>query len=116
MSAKVVPLNDLSGSQDETKTVRIRKMIDEVAKALLSNSAAVVASQFPNYQTEFPRLFAMLLVPNFDKAVLERMISQMEKIEAGKQTQHQASVEVGSVLVDTYVKGKVPAGAKKNQN
>ena len=91
----------------ESRSARVRLMVEEVTTALLSSSAAVVASQFPNYQTEFPRLFAMLLVPNFDRTILERLIQQMEQVEKGKTTQHQASVSVGTVLVDTYVKGKV---------
>jgi hypothetical protein len=101
---------DVSGANtnaNELKSVRIKRMIEEVTTALLSNSAAVVASQFPSYQTEFPRLFATLLTPDYDRKILDHIVQQFEKMEAGGQSQHQASVAVGSVLVDTYVKGKI---------
>jgi len=90
-----------------SKADRVKSMVKEVKEALLSKSPAVVAGLFPSYQTEFPLLFAMILKPDYDQAILQKLIEQFEKVESGKQTQHQASVEVGSVLVDTFVKGKV---------
>ena len=95
-----------------SKADRIKQMIKEVNTALLSSTPAVVSSQFPNYQTEFPLLFAMILKPDHDRVILQKLVEQFEKMESGQQTQHQASVEVGTVLVDTFVKGKVPAPTK----
>lgn len=92
---------------DKTKAERVKIMIEEVSKALLSSPPSVVSERFPNYRTEFPQLFAMLLRPDCDYQILQHMVQQLEKVEAGKQTQHQASVSVGTVLVDTFVKGKV---------
>jgi len=97
---------DLSGAS-VPKSMRIKQMISEVKTALSNSSAAIVSSQFPNYQTEFPQLFAMILKPDYDQRILDHMVAQIEKMEAGRQNQHQASVAVGTVLVDTYVKGKV---------
>ena len=90
-----------------SKADRVKSMVKEVKEALLSKSPAVVAGLFPSYQTEFPLLFAMILKPDYDQVILQKLIEQFEKMESGKQTQHQASVEVGTVLVDTFVKGKV---------
>ena len=90
-----------------TRSERVKLMVKEVTEALLSKSPAVVAGLFPNYQTEFPLLFAMILKPDYDQVILQKLIEQFEKMESGAQTQHQSSVEVGTVLVNTFVKGKV---------
>jgi len=90
-----------------TRSERVKLMVKEVTEALLSKTPAVVAGQFPNYQTEFPLLFAMILKPDFDQAILQKLIEQFEKMESGAQKQNKSSVEVGTVLVNTFVKGKV---------
>ena len=90
-----------------SRSERVKLMVKEVTEALLSKSPAVVAGLFPSYQTEFPLLFAMILKPDYDQAILQKLIEQFEKMESGEQTRHQASVEVGTALVNTFVKGKV---------
>ena len=101
---------DVSGT--EKKSVRARRMITEVKEARMVQSAAVVSSKYADYQQEFPTLFATLLRQDYPPDVLERLLSQLEKIENGKTTQHDASVAVGTVLVDRFVKNQLPA--KKN--
>ena len=100
---------DLSGATLEKKSVRARRMVEEVREALRTSSAAVVASKFTDYQKEFPTLFATLLRPDYPRDVLEMLLSQYEKIETGQTTQHDASVVVGTVLVDRFVKNQLPA-------
>ena len=90
---------DVSGSAPEKKSVVARRMIAEVSEALKTQTAATVMSQFVDYQTEFPTLFATLLRPDYPRGVLEMMLSQLEAVESGKTTQHDASV-----LVNQFVK------------
>jgi hypothetical protein len=40
---------------------------------------------------------------------MEMMLQQMEKVEAGTVSQHNASIAVGTVLVDTIVKPQLNA-------
>ncbi len=98
---------DVSGVAPEKKSVVARRMIAEVSEALKTQSAATVMSQFVDYQTEFPTLFATLLRPDYPRGVLEMMLSQLEAVESGKTTQHDASVAVGSVLVNQFVKPQI---------
>lgn len=101
---------DSSGAAlSEKKSVRARRMVEEVREALSTSSAAVVASKFTEYQKEFPTLFATLLRPEYPRDVLEMLLSQYEKMEAGQTSQHDASVAVGTVLVDRFVKNQLPA-------
>jgi hypothetical protein len=88
----------------EKKSVVARRMIAEVEKALLTESPASVVSRFAEYQLEFPKLFATLLNRDYPRDVLGLMIAQIEKVENGRMSQHDASVAVGSVLVNQFVK------------
>ena len=68
-------------SAPQKKSERMKQMIKEVTEALLSMTPAAVASQFPNYQPEFPSLFAMILKPDYDLKMLLSMIDLFEKRE-----------------------------------
>lgn len=95
---------DVSGASPEPKSVRVRRMVSEVEAALREQTPAQVSSQFADYQTEFPRIFEMLLTRTYPREILNMMIGQLEKMEAGTVSQHNASVHVGGVLVDRFVK------------
>ena len=94
-------------SESERKSVRVRRMIAEVNEAMKTKVAASVAAQFPDYEKEFPSIFKMLVNPNpvlYPPEVFEKLLLQLEKIESGESSQHDASVSVGSLLVDKFVK------------
>jgi len=94
-------------SDEEKKSVKVRRMIAEVQEAMKTNVASSVAAQFPDYEKEFPAIFKILVNPNpslYPPNVLEMMIQQLEKIENGTTSQHDASVAVGGVLVNKFVK------------
>ena len=98
---------DISGSVPavvEKKSVRARRMIQEVEAALKIGNAASVSAQFSEHQLEFPTLFAILLRRDYPRDVLASLLSQLEKVESGQTSQHDASVAVGGVLVDRFVK------------
>lgn len=96
---------DISGSSpQESKSIRVRHMVIEVEEALRTETAAQVSSKFADYQKEFPRIFEMLLTRTYPRDILEMMILQLEKMETGNMSQHNASVHVGGVLVDRFVK------------
>ena len=97
---------DISGAP-EKKSVVARRMITEITEALKTQTPAQVSSGFANYQLEFPTLFAILLRPNYRTDLLEMMISQLEMIENGQMSQHDASVSVGTVLVEQLVKPQI---------
>jgi hypothetical protein len=88
----------------EPRSIRARRMITEVTAALAAETPAQISSRFSDYQKEFPRIFAMLLTRTYPEAVLEMMLRQLESVEDGRTSQHNASVHVGTVLVDQFVK------------
>ncbi len=103
---------DISGS--EPKSVRVKRMIQEVETALRSETPAQVSSRFGEFQKEFPRIFEMVLTRTYPREIMEMMIQQLEKMEAGNVSQHNASVHVGGVLVDRFVKPQLKHAEKKS--
>ena len=116
IAAKVVPC-----------AVQVRRMVADVEDALLTQTPAQVAAQFPEYQKKFPKLFSKIIDPKCPRALLAMMVDQIEKMENDsrkrevgdiqkfyKKTEHSASVAVGTVLVDTIVKPQL-AGVKPDK-
>ena len=94
-------------SQPEKKSVRARRMMAEIKEALKTQVPASVAAKFPDWEAEFPKLFATLLRPDYPDALLEMLIRQLEQVESGQTTQHDASVVVGGALVNQFVKPQI---------
>jgi hypothetical protein len=62
---------------------------------------------FAELKVEFPRLFKMLLDPRHSEAMLTSMLRQLEAVEAGGRSTHEASVAVGTILVNQFVRPKL---------
>lgn len=108
-------ISDISGASSiEPKSIRVKRMIEEVETALRSETPAQVSSCFADFQKEFPRIFEMVLTRTYPREILEMMISQLEKMETGNLSQHNASVHVGGVLVDRFVKPQLKHAPSKS--
>jgi hypothetical protein len=99
---------DVSGP----RSVKVRRMVREVEEALQTQTAAQVTAQFAEFQTEFPKIFEMVLTRTYPRDILEMMLKQLEKMETGSMSQHNASVAVGGVLVDRFVKPQLEGKSK----
>jgi hypothetical protein len=105
--------NELTrAATDERKSIRARRMIVEVEAALTTQTPAQVCSDFADYQKEFPKVFEMLLTRTYNRSFLDMMLHQLERVERGAASQHDASVAVGTVLVDEIVKPQLRAAGK----
>ncbi len=100
-------------SDQEKRSVRVRRMIQDVELALQTQTPAQVSSQFADYQKEFPKLFEMVLTRTYNREIMSTLIDQYERVERGTKSQHDASVVVGTVLVDTIVKPQLKAAESK---
>jgi hypothetical protein len=96
----------------ETRSEKVRRMVREVEEALQTETAAQVTAQFAEFQTEFPKIFEMVLTRTYPRDILEMMLKQLEKMETGSMSQHNASVAVGGVLVDRFVKPQLEGKGK----
>jgi len=88
----------------EARSVRARRMIAEIEVALETQTNAQVVSRFPAWQTEFPKIFEIVLTRTYKRDFLEMMLQQLERVERGTVSQHNASVAVGTMLVEKVVK------------
>lgn len=88
----------------EPRSQKVRRLVAEVEEALKTQTAAQVSADFAEFQTQFPRIFEMVLTRTYPRDILEMMLRQLEKMESGSMSQHNASVAVGGVLVDRFVK------------
>ena len=79
-------------------------MILEVETALETQSAAQVSAQFADFQKEFPKIFETILTRTYNREFMAMMIDQFERVERGTRSQHDASVAVGTMLVEKVVK------------
>jgi len=91
-------------ANEEPRSVRVRRMILDIEDALKTETPAQVSSRFAEYQKEFPKIFELLLSRNYTRDILAMMIDQLERMERGSVSQHNASVAVGTILVDRIVK------------
>ena len=55
----------------------------------------------------------MLLTRSYNRTFMDTMIEQLERVERGQTTQHNASVTVGTMLVDGIVKPQLRDAGKK---
>ena len=88
----------------EARSDKVRRMVAEVEEALRTKTPAQVTADFAEFQAEFPRIFEMVLTRTYPRDILEMMLRQLEKMESGSTSQHNASVAVGGALVDRFVK------------
>ena len=79
-------------------------MILDIEDAMKTKTPAQIGTEFADYQKEFPSIFAMLLKKDYRRDILAMMVDQLDKMERGDVSQHNASVNVGTILVDRIVK------------
>jgi ABC-type transporter MlaC component len=89
------------------RSVLLRQMILDVEDAMKTKTPAQISAEFPEYQKEFPNVFAKLLEKDYRRDILAMMVDQLDKMERGLVTQHNASVAVGTVIVDRIVKPQI---------
>ena len=95
-----------------TKSQRAREMILDIEDAMKTKTPAQIGADFADYQKEFPSIFAMLLKKDYRRDILAMMVDQLDKMERGDISQHNASVNVGTILVDRIVKPQLGANDK----
>jgi hypothetical protein len=101
---------------DLPKSQRVRNYIQQVEDALSTQTAAQVSSQFADFQKEFPKIFEMVLTRTYPRDLMAMMLDNLDKIERGARSQHDASVAVGTVLVDRIVKPQLAAAGKSTES
>jgi hypothetical protein len=79
---------------------QVRRMVNE-GRYSIDDIKAI----FPEFSEQYPNLLEMLTRPGgYDERSLNLMINMLDKMGAGRASQHEASIQVGQHLLNTYVK------------
>ena len=87
----------------------IRMHVNQINRMITEGrSNEEIKTIFPEFSEEYPALLEMLLRPGgFDEKSLSIMIAMLEKMGNGKASQHEASIQVGQYLLNSYVKPQI---------
>ena len=94
--------------REAKRSVDARKMITDFRAAQARGlEPHVIQLELSHWEQEYPRLFAMLNDPECSEAMLNAMLAQLEAVESGRRSAHEASVVVGTTLVNSFVRPKL---------
>jgi len=87
------------------RSVGVRQMVADMRAAQTRGLAPhEIQVELAQWEKEYPKLFAMLLTPGYSEAMLNAMLGQLEAVESSAKSAHEASVLVGTALVNTFVR------------
>ena len=89
---------------------RLISLIQAAAGRGLSVEAMGEDAEIAPLKEEYPKLFEMVCDPRCSPAMLTAMLAQLEAVEAGRKSTHEASVFVGTALVNSYVRPRLGMG------
>ena len=90
------------------RSIGARAMVDAIKAAQARGlTKEEIEVELKDQKEEYPRLFAMVLDPRHSPAMLYAMLAQLESVEAGARSTHDASVAVGTILVNSFVRPKL---------
>jgi hypothetical protein len=85
-----------------------RQLVTEVRAAVArGQEEAAIREELKAWAEEYPKLFDMVLDPEHSPAMLDAILLQLEAVEAGRRSTHDASVTVGTMLVNSFVRPKL---------
>lgn len=67
-------------------------------------SSAEIETELKEQGRDYPALFVMLNGPGYSEAMLNAILTQLEAVEGGARSTHEASVVVGTALANSYVR------------
>jgi hypothetical protein len=90
------------------RSVGARAMVEAIKAAQKRGlSKEEIEKELTKEKEEYPKLFGMVLDPKHSPAMLYAMLAQLEAIEGGAKSTHDASVAVGTILVNSFVRPKL---------
>jgi hypothetical protein len=84
----------------------VKTHVEKVSKMLKDkHSLDDIKAVFPEFCEQYPNIMEMITRPGgYDQRSLDMMIKLLEKMGQGAKSQHEASIQVGQHLLNTYVK------------
>jgi hypothetical protein len=90
------------------RSVGARAMVEAIKAAQKRGlSKEEIEKELALEKENYPKLFGMVLDPRHSPAMLYAMLAQLEAVEDGAKSTHDASVAVGTILVNSFVRPKL---------
>ena len=90
------------------RSVGARALVEAIKAAQKRGlSKEEIEQELAKEKEEYPKLFGMVLDPRHSPAMLYAMLAQLEAVETGSKSTHDASVTVGTILVNSFVRPKL---------
>jgi hypothetical protein len=97
--------------REARRSVGARRLVtltrEGLARGLTPEAMVGADTELAALKEEYPKLFEMVCDPRCSPAMLSAMLAQLEAVEAGRKTTHDASVFVGTALVNSYVRPRL---------
>lgn len=109
------------GAETIESHTSIRQQVTAIRKFVIKNKNKTtfdedIAKEFADFKLKYPTLFKKLSENNCDPKQLDMMLDKLEQVQTSRKTQYDASVEVGQVLVDKFVKPKLEEKQRHGRN
>lgn len=85
------------------KSTEIEKTVREIREKITSN-VEINDNDYEEFKTEYPVLYKTCKSKKFEQRQLKFFLMKLRQIEENKTSEHDASVSIGTLLVDKYVK------------
>jgi hypothetical protein len=94
-----------SSIRDNRRSVGARALVDAVRDAKTRGlTKSQMDSELADHKKAYPKLYEMVSDPGHSGAMLTAMLAQLEAVEGGRKSTHEASVHVGTALVNSFVR------------
>ena len=94
--------------RNNKRSVGARALVEAIKAAQKRGlSKEEIEQELAKEKEEYPKLFGMVLDPRHSPAMLYAMLAQLEAVETGSKSTHDASVTVGTILVNSFVRPKL---------
>jgi hypothetical protein len=91
--------------RENRRSVGARTLVDAVRAARARGlSQTQMDEELADHKKAYPKLYSMVCDPGHSEAMLNAMLAQLEAVEAGRKSTHDASVHVGTALVNSFVR------------
>lgn len=88
------------------RSTEVAMIIDEIRNKVESKKT-ISDDDYSDFKKEYPKIYSMCLSKNFNRPQMNFFLSNLQKIENKETSEHAASVKIGTMLVDKYVKPHV---------
>ena len=96
--------------REARRSVGARQLVTRVQAGLAAGrrpEELATDAEIAPLKEEYPKLFDMVCDSRCSPAMLIAMLAQLEAVEAGRKTTHDASVFVGTALVNSFVRPRL---------